>query len=67
MSIDYDNQKKIDTSYENVPHLYMQMDIPLVINDVILGPKTTGVKEKVAYLRNCTNVKNVSMSTIKYV
>ena len=65
--VDYYNQKKVDSTRSGVPHLYMELGSTLQFDRVILGPKATDVKAKAAYLRNCSNVKDVSESSIKYV
>lgn len=67
VKIDYDNKRKIDTSGEGLPRLFVEIEIPLVFKKIILGPKTTDIKQKATYLKCCKNVKNVCKSKIKYV
>lgn len=48
-----------------VPHVYINLDKELEIEEVILGPKVENEQEAVTYLQYC-GVKNVSKSALKY-
>lgn len=78
-SVDYAHEKEIrlvkwsnEPKYDKgerereIPHLYIEMDKPLKLKEVILGPKVEKPSEIAPYLYFTGKVTTVSKSTIKY-
>ncbi|EGT5619491.1 tetratricopeptide repeat protein, partial [Clostridium perfringens] len=68
--IKFENNGKVKYTGENegfiVPHVYIEMDKELEVEEVILGPKAKNPMEVATYLYYTDKVKQVSKSKIKY-
>ncbi|MDZ5253768.1 tetratricopeptide repeat protein, partial [Clostridium sp. LIBA-8841] len=68
--IKFENNGKVQYTGENegfvVPHVYIEMDKELEVEEVILGPKAKNPTEISTYLYYTDKVKQVSKSKIKY-
>lgn len=68
--IKFENNGKVKYTGDNegfiVPHVYIDMDRKLEVEEVILGPKVKNPMEIATYLYYTGNVEKVSKSKIKY-
>lgn len=65
---DNNEERKIEYREQNnaIPRLYIEMDKPIMFDEVMIGPKVSNVAELATYLNICTNVSRVSKSSIAY-